>query len=72
MITHTPLHSYRINKVFKYIRGYSSVFVLLDILFVYISNVIPFNVFSSGKSLSLPPSPWFLVGGLLTHIHTQS
>jgi hypothetical protein len=31
---------------------------LLDILFIYISNVIPFPSFLSENPLSAPPSPW--------------
>jgi len=33
--------------------------LLLDILFMYISNVIPFPCFHSGNPLSHPPSPCF-------------
>jgi hypothetical protein len=32
-------------------------FILLDIFFIYISNVIPFPSFHSENPLSLPPSP---------------
>jgi hypothetical protein len=34
-------------------------FILLDIFFIYISNVIPFPGFLSGKPLSHSPSPCF-------------
>jgi hypothetical protein len=35
----------------------SSFWFLLDIFFIYISNVIPFSGFPSEKTLSSPPAP---------------
>ena len=40
-------------------------FFLLDILFIYISNVIPFSTFPSRNLLSHPPSPCFYEGAFL-------
>jgi hypothetical protein len=40
-----------------YFKGF---FFLLDILFIYISNIIPFPGFPSGKPLSHSPSPLLL------------
>jgi hypothetical protein len=40
------------------------VFLLLDILFIYISNVIHFSVFHSGNPLPHSPCPCFYEGAL--------
>ena len=47
-------------------------FVLLDIFFIYISNVIPFPRSPSENPLSNPPSPCFYKGVPSTHSPTPA
>ena len=53
----------------KYHVSEGVLFFLLDILFIYISNVIPFPSFPSGNPLSHPLSPCFYEGA---HLPTLS
>jgi hypothetical protein len=65
---HTHMHvcAHTIQSNTQYAMGYQTFFFfqlfLLDILFIYISNVIPFPGFPSRKPVSHLPSPWFYEG----------
>jgi hypothetical protein len=67
----------RDDKKFAYHRGivilvffFNFYFILLDILFIYILNVMPFCSFPSGNTLSNSPSPVSI--RILLHPSTHS